>query len=88
MKIYKFYDKYIAKMLDFLQGDISNTIVYIIGVIVLAVINSGIAFVVKELYYFPDILFGLKVTVFNLTIFYLLVYIIWKIVIKYINDLF
>ena len=80
--------KSFGKMMNYIQGNISNTIIYVIGVITLSIIYAGIALLVKELYYFPDILFGLKINIFNLSILYLLIYIIWKIVIKYISDLF
>lgn len=80
--------KSFGKMMNYIQGNISNTIIYVIGVITLSIIYAGIALLVKELYYFPDILFGLKINIINLSILYLLIYIIWKIVIKYISDLF
>ena len=80
--------KIYGKMMNYIQGRISNSVIYIIGVIVLSVVYAGIAILVKELYYFPDVLFGLKINMFNLSILYLLIYVIWKIVIKYISDLF
>ncbi|MFW6035231.1 MAG: hypothetical protein ACOCRZ_03140 [Halothermotrichaceae bacterium] len=88
MKLKYIYNKYIVNFFRLIKESIVDYFIYIIGAIILSIINAGIALLVNEFYYYPDVFWGLKFNLINLSIIYLIIFALWYLIIKNIEDFF
>lgn len=66
---------------------LTDSIIYVLGSIIISIVNAGLALIVKNInsQYIPEIFFGLELDLVNLSFLYFIVFLIWYIIIKYLD---